>query len=163
MKQILLILSAALFSSCLTQKKIDKVCARCPIKTEIHDSISYKHDTVKVDVPGKPGPTVYVESPCDSTGKLKSFSVTREKNGMRVTTKSVGNVIVTEAEKKDTTLNIPIATKQTFHSETREVPVCHKEHRNGLDYFCRYWTLGTCILMILIAAVIGIRKFVLKR
>lgn len=82
---------------------------------------------------------------------------------MRVTTKSVGNIIVTEAEKKDTVLNVPVTLKETFYSETKEVAACHKEHRTGLDYFCRYWTLGTSILMIIIAAIIGIRKFVLKR
>lgn len=82
---------------------------------------------------------------------------------MRVTTKSVGNVIVTETETKDTTLNAPVKLKEVFHYEKQEVPVCDKVHRTGLDYFCRYWTLGTCVIMLLAAIILAVRKLILKR
>jgi hypothetical protein len=136
-----LLMAAALLSSCLTPKRLNRICQMCPTNTVRNDSIAYVHDTTFVPIPGKDGPTVYKESPCDSTGKLKPFNITKEKNGIITNMRSVGDVIIVESEAKDTILQVPILNKETFNENTVTVrDNCEREHRTRWDDFCFWFT-----------------------
>lgn len=82
-----------LFSSCNSEKRIAKRCAKCPIVTEvvtIKDSSStktvIKYDTIYKKVVG---PTMYMNSPCDflcdSLGRIKDFKKESSHNGIKQT------------------------------------------------------------------------------
>lgn len=136
-----LLMAGLLLSSCLTPNRLNRICQMCPTNTVRNDSIIYVHDTVKVQLPGKDGPTVYKESPCDSTGKLKPFNITKEKNGIITNLRSVGNAIVVDSEVKDTVIDVPVLNKETFSEDTITVrDNCELEHRTRWDDFCFWFT-----------------------
>lgn len=82
-----------LFSSCDSEKRMAKRCAKCPVVTEVvtvKDSSSsktvIKYDTVYKKVVG---PTMYMNSPCDflcdSLGRIKDFKKESTHNGIKQT------------------------------------------------------------------------------
>jgi len=127
----------------------DKICPTCATATK--DSVVYKIDTVKVQIPGKTGPTVYVNSPCDSSGKLKPFVIEKEKNGIKTKVYSENNNIVVETDTKDTTQDVQVPVKESYHSEDR--PYCDKEHRTSFDNFCRWWFYITGGIVVICLAI----------
>lgn len=145
MKLIIPLLALVLFS-CNAEKRAQRRCAKCPIKTEIKDSIVYRHDTVQIQLPGKPGPVQYLENPChelcDSLSRLKHINITTTRNGQVLNIKTVGNSLAISSETKDTTAKVPVQVKDTYHSEHIEKPIyipCTNE-RTAWDGFCRWFT-----------------------
>jgi hypothetical protein len=150
------VLTAALFSSCkITEKQRQEICNTCPVKTERRDSIVYKRDTVRVEVPGKPGPTVYLDNPCkllcDSLGHLRNVDIKTTKNGQTLHINTMGNGINVATETRDTALAVPVTTKETFHDEkeadVKYVP-CANE-RTAFDGFTRYWFYITALFLLI--------------
>lgn len=137
-------------SSCITEKKRQKICNTCPIKTERHDSIVQRIDTVKVNIPGEPGPTVYLENPCkllcDSLGRLKPVNIHTVKNGQILHINTQGNGINISSERKDTAVNATVVNTDRY-SKRKDVEVryevCKRDHRTAFDGWCRYWFYGT--------------------
>lgn len=125
MKYLLPILTAALLiSGCITEKKRQRICDACPVKITKKDSIAYVHDTVPVFMPGKQGPTVYLDNPCkhlcDSAGNLKKINITQTKNGQTVNINTMGGGLHISSETKDTTLKAPVLKKETYSDTLNE-------------------------------------------
>lgn len=161
LKNLLLVFGSCLtLSSCLTQKKIDEICSRCPVIRK--DSIIEKviHDTIAL--PPIQGATVYKDSPCDSLGRLKPFEVTGSKNGIKTTVKSVGNTIVGESEAYN--LKVPVTHKETssFQKETKIIYKCEKEHRTKFDGFTFwfFWIVSGLVALSLLGH--AVKKYLLK-
>lgn len=151
MKKILPILLTLSLFSCISEKKRQKICATCPTKTEVKDSIVetireiyynvYVHDTIETVLP----------NPCAELcekGKLKKgFKETfNEGNGITTTLKEDhGKLdVITNLNGFKTNVIIRDTSKQVFHSEVKDVPAnCNKEHRNWIDHFCSWFTLIT--------------------
>lgn len=155
------------FSSCLTLKQRERVCATCPTNTIIKDSIRIKivektreviiHDTLKIiaDNPCK--------EMCDSLGKLKK--------GFKKTLRSDKGT-TTILEEKDGKLDIEedltgLKTKGTFkdttiekyHSKFEQVPQCFREHRTSFDGFCR-WFFYIIAPALLLAGFLKLKKII---
>jgi len=155
--------------SCVTEKKRAKICATCPLVTEvttvIKDSIhvkeTIKHDTIYTSIAG---PTVIVSGPCDKlcdeNGKLKKFYQEGNHNGIKskIYTDTINNLLINECNEDSL---IRVNTEKTieierFRSELKKIketiiPRCDKEHRNRFDYICRYWffiSLGALLLFL---------------
>ncbi len=159
MKNIIAILTIlTLFSSCQAYKK--KICLQCPTRTEIKDTTIYK-ETVKYDTSyfSIPGPTITVESPCDSLGRLKSFKVVEKKNGLISTVQNIGGNIVADCNADSLMKVNKELTKEInqFRSEIREVPHCDLEHVSKMDSF--FIILGRIFLVFLFLLLI---RLVLK-
>lgn len=144
-----------MFGGCISEKKRRGICAGCPVVTHTKDSIVYKHDTVTVNIPGKPGPTVYLENPCkllcDSLGNLKPVNITTRRNGTILNINTLGNGLNIVTETKDTTAKAPVLTKETF-SQKEEAHIkwmpCTNE-RTDFDGFCRWFFYIMAPLVIL--------------
>lgn len=156
---ILLICIVEIMTGCVTEKQRLKICNGCPVKTVIHDSIVLKHDTVPFYLPGKDGPTVYLENPCkelcDSLGNLKKVDKKTNRNGLRLHITTQGNGLNITTASKDTTLKAPVTTTQTFHSK-KDTEVkwlqCDKPHKTEFDGFCRwfFYIAGPTILIYIV-------------
>jgi len=96
-KTLILLLIISGLSSCITQNRRARICATCPVTTQVvtvvKDSIwvkeIVKHDTIYQPVEG---PTVVIPGPCDKlcdeNGKLKAFYKETRKNGIDETIKT---------------------------------------------------------------------------
>jgi hypothetical protein len=162
---LLLLLNVAIivfiFSSCVTEKQRAKICNSCAVKEFKKDSIIEKIVTIPIPIKGEPGPIQYLENPCknlcDSLGRLKPFILNKSKNGVNQNIKTIGNSIVIASDKKDTTLNIPVKQKETFHNESKsEVKYvkCDLEHRTKFDGFTFWWFWITALLLFFL----GVKK-----
>lgn len=143
---VIAIILFMLLTSCVTEKQRLKICNGCPVKTETKETIKIVHDTVPQYLPGKEGPTVYLENPCkllcDSLGNLKkNVDVNVTKNGISVRVKSQGNGLNIASGTRDTTLKIPVTNtvtaKETTEAHIKYVP-CQNE-RTSFDGFCRWF------------------------
>ena len=159
---IILITATLLFSSCQAYK--NKICLSCPTNTIIKDTTVYKetikHDTEYVSVLG---PTITIQSPCDSTGKLKPFKRSEKKNGLITTVENINGYIVAKCDADSLLLVNKTLTKtiERFRAEIREVPTCHLEHISKMDNF--FIILGRILsAIILLLLVYVILKFWLK-
>jgi hypothetical protein len=152
------IIILAMFSSCISQKRRDKICLTCATKTTIKDTTIVKetirYDTTYLTIQG---PTEYLESPCDalcdSLGHLKPFYRVSVKNGIKQSLTSVGNVLVQKCD-VDSLLNVnSVLTKEIDHlrSVVIEVPTCHKAHKTDNDIF--WIKVGKWLFWILIGYV----------
>lgn len=136
--------------SCITEKHRERICATCPVVNTVKDSIVYKHDTVPVYLPPVAGPTVYLENPCqslcDSIGRLKPFNINHTVNGISVKVFTQGNRIAIEANKKDSTLRVPVTHKEAYHEVNKTIQMPCENERTGFDYFCRWFFYIVAIL-----------------
>lgn len=149
MKNLLsLLISIFLLTSCVvTQKQRDKFCGNsCPEKIVIKDSIvktiEYRDTTIYVSTPAI---TYTIENPCDSTGKLKEFTKTEKKYGIKINVVSKNNKLVITCEADSLKQVIKAlnerVTASRYKSETKVI----KEYKTrGIDYFCRWF----CVLII---------------
>lgn len=165
MKKLILLASLFLVGCKITEEQRRQICFTCPSKIEVRDSISYVHDTVKITIPGKPGPTIYLENPCklicDSLGRLKPVNIKQQKNGQILHINTLGGGLNIHAETKDTTAKSPILNKQTFHSEKTDTPkfIPCQDERTDFDGFCRYWFWATLLLLFIIAGLKGLQWY----
>ena len=94
MRSLIAIIFIFILTSCMTDSKLARICATCPVTTNtitiIKDSIHVKetiiYDTLYQSVDG---PTVVIPGPCDKFcdqyGKLKSFHQEKKVNGIKET------------------------------------------------------------------------------
>lgn len=120
-----------------------------------HDVTTIEFDTLKIPYPVQ-GETVYLQSPCDSLGKLKPINITKTKNGITSSIKSIGNTLVFDC-KEDSLMYIIETQKrviETFEKDTKIVQEdCKREHLTKLDSFwiiTGRWLLGILIAYILL-------------
>ncbi len=156
-----------LLSSCITEKHRAKICASCPVVTEvvtvIKDTIitkeSIKYDTTYLTVSG---PTVVIPGPCDKlcdkNGKLKPFYLSKTTNGIRETistdtTKNELNFNCKEDSlmqvSKEKTIEINKLHSEIIKSRETLIPRCEREHKDWLDKYDRPWfwlSLGAFLL-----------------
>lgn len=144
-------------SSCITEKKRQQICQKCPVKIEkeVRDSIIEKLRDTTIYITTQ-GPTQYLENPCkhlcDSLGNLKPVKIETKKNGIKSTIKSVGNSLVVECETdslKAVINGLKETVRITKEKETKEVPVCHLEHKTKFDGFTFWWFWITVFIIVL--------------
>lgn len=153
---LITLLLLTFLSSCITEKKRQKICLECPVKIEkeVHDSIIEKLKDTTIYITTQ-GPTQYLENPCknlcDSLGKLKPIKVEAKKNGIKSTIKTVGNSLVVECE-TDSLKAVITGLKETIRirkeQEVKEVPVCHLEHKTWFDELTFWWFWVTLIILL---------------
>ncbi len=146
-KNLTLALLIFLSVSCVTEKKRQKICQACPVRIEkeIHDSIIeiLRDTTIYIT---QQGPIQYLDNPCknlcDSLGKLKPVKVESKKNGIKSTITTVGNSLAVncEADSLKAVINgLKETIRITKEKETKEVPVCHLEHKTWFDEYTFWW------------------------
>lgn len=153
---LITLLLLTFLSSCITEKKRQKICLECPVKIEkeVHDSIIEKLKDTTIYITTQ-GPTQYLENPCknlcDSLGKLKPIKVEAKKNGIKSTIKTVGNSLVVECE-TDSLKAVIRGLKETIRirkeQEVKEVPVCHLEHKTWFDELTFWWFWVTLVILL---------------
>jgi hypothetical protein len=153
---LITLLLLTFLSSCITEKKRQKICLECPVKIEkeVHDSIIEKLKDTTIYITTQ-GPTQYLENPCknlcDSLGKLKPIKVEAKKNGIKSTIKTVGNSLVVECE-TDSLKAVITGLKETIRirkeQEVKEVPVCHLEHKTWFDELTFWWFWVTLVILL---------------
>lgn len=130
-----------LFSSCAAYRA--KICQTCPVVIERKDSVVFVPDTVLIQLPGRLGPTVFLDNPCkflcDSLGNLKRVNITERKNGQILHINTLGGGLNIVSETKDTTARAPVMKEKHYSSEKSVVIKCDNE-RNVFDGFCRWFT-----------------------
>ena len=158
-----------LLTSCVTEKKRAKICATCPLVTEvktiikesIHVKETIKHDTIYESIAG---PTVVIPGPCDKlcdgNGKLKKFYQESTKNGIKskIYTDTIKNTLINEC---NTDSLLRVNTEKTIEierikSELKNVKEtvtarCEKQHKDWLDKYDRPWffiSLGALLLFL---------------
>lgn len=160
LSKLLLILT--IFSSCvLTKKQKNNFLAKyCERKDSIvyikRDSIVLKDTTIYI--PTVVNTPIYLENPCallcDSFGKLKPFTRTEKKNGLKSTVKSVGNVLVVECETDSLKARIQylehhVIDIEKSHTENTVQKPCELEHRTKFDGFTWWWFWITAAILAL--------------
>lgn len=142
---LIYILISVLFFSCITEKKRNKICNSCPGKSESHDSIVIKTVIVPVNVPGAPGPTLYLDNPCkylcDSLGNLKKVNINVNHNGQNLNINTLGGGLLINTSTKDSIHAAEVQRKETYHDAKKEMVKylpCLNE-RTFMDGFCRIW------------------------
>lgn len=158
-KVIFLFCIGMMLTSCVvTKKQKDRFCKQCPSIIEKHDSVvikeTLKDTTIYIT---QTGPTVFVPSPCDSAGNLKPIDIRKKKNGIVISIKSNGKNIEANCDTDSLEQVISGLTKEIertkSHVEVRHIKdACEREHRNGFDYFTRWWfwiSVGLLLLYIL--------------
>lgn len=142
MKKLLTIISAiVLLSSCAAHRA--RICKTCPVVIERKDSVVYVPDTVLIQLPGRQGPTVYLDNPCkllcDSLGNLKPVKITQQKNGQILHINTLGGGLNITSETKDTTAKAPVMKEKHYSSDKSVVVKCDNE-RTAFDGFARWFT-----------------------
>lgn len=157
--KILKVISVVLFlfcaTSCVTERQRAKICNSCSVTSFKKDSIVYvKKDTsIYITIPG---PIQYLENPCkelcDSLGNLKSFKISKKKNGIKGTVKSIGKSIVFECETDSLKTVIGLLEKQIYQEKQNSLVKyldCSREHKTSWDGFTFwfFWIVAPLILI----------------
>lgn len=159
LKEITWILLVAILSlqSCILTKKgkeeylfkncKDSIVTIIKDTTIVKDSITYRQI---------PGPVQYLENPCqhlcDSLGNLRPFEITKKKNGLKSTIKSIGNSIAFDCEADSLKEVIKMITHKRNVYRASAVTVkrpCELEHRTKWDGFTWYWFIITASILTL--------------
>lgn len=85
--------------SCVTQKQRERICNGC--KTVSIDSLKTFEKIVLKDttIYVSSDPVIqYIQSPCDTLGKLKPFDIVKYNKGVKSIVKSIGGVLVVVCE-----------------------------------------------------------------
>ncbi len=149
----------------MTQKKLDAICSRCPVKDSVRIEktveVQYRDSLIYIT---QQGPTQYLENPCkelcDSLGNLKKFEVVKKTNGIVGTIKSVGNSIVFDCkadslEKVIKGLNQTIKESESKVKATQLPPVT----TNVLTKLQGFWIISGYLFWILLLLLIGFKVF----
>lgn len=169
-RKIILLLTVTLvmlICSCVTSKAEARILKKCVVSKKVKekDSVIVKLETVETKTNlAAPGPTIYLQSPCDTTGKLKDFKETSTKNGITQTIEGKnGNITGTcnvdslEFIIKSQKETIERFKKTETHEQVREN--CLLEHRTDKDgAFLWYFYLTAPFWLLLI--IYGIYKLV---
>lgn len=148
--EILIFALLASLTACVTEKHRQKICNTCQVISERRDSIVYKFDTVRVKIPGTPGPTLYIENPCaffcDSLGRLrKNFDTSLVHGNSALNIRRIGNVIAIGAATTPTTAIAEVKGKEVYSKETSKVIQCPNE-RTSFDGFTNWYFYITAVL-----------------
>lgn len=169
---ISLVIILGLSQCILTKKQKDRFLAKhCERKDSLiyirKDSIVVKDTTIYI--PTIVNTPIYLENPCkelcDSLGRLKSFSKTQKKNGIKSTVKSVGNSIVVECETDSLKARIQylehhITDIEKSHTENTVEKPCELEHRTKFDGFTWWWFWITAGIIALFASIKTIKAYI---
>lgn len=140
-----ILVSAAILAGCVTERKRQRICATCPVVSHSKDSIVVKNVTVTVKVPGAPGPTLYLENPCqrlcDSLGNLRPVSFTTASNGQTLHVSTLGGGLLLQAVQGDKTVAAQVPTTERYN-KTEKAAIkwmpCQNE-RTAFDGFTRWY------------------------
>lgn len=169
---ISLVIILGLSQCILTKKQKDRFLAKhCERKDSLiyikKDSIVVKDTTIYI--PTIVNTPIYLENPCkelcDSLGRLKPFSKTQKKNGIKSTVKSVGNSIVVECETDSLKARIQylehhITDIEKSHTENTVEKPCELEHRTKFDGFTWWWFWITASIIALVASIKIIKAYI---
>lgn len=157
---LLLVLSSCMTNhkGQLTEKGINFIALHCKgnDSTHISDNTVVTFDTVKIPYPVK-GETIYLESPCDSLGKLKPVNITTKKNGIKTSVRSIGGSLAVDCG-TDSLLYIIETQKRVINQfEGSKIVIkepCDKEHIGRIQSF---WIVTGMALLGFILFQIAIR------
>jgi hypothetical protein len=150
---ILLLTAAALLSSCAAHRA--RICNTCPEKIVRHDSIVEKIVEVPVTLPPVPGPTLYIKSPCDSAGKLKTFTIEKKQNGIKTTVKATPEGLEITSNLEDSTkTKVPVKQKEIY-SKTESIIAQKEPCINERTAWDGFYKIGFWIYSCVLALVVG--------
>lgn len=161
MKNLIICLLALFLTSCVTEKKRLQICNTCAVKTEVRDSIYQVECWDTVRLAPISGPVIYIQDPCDSLGNLNPISITKTKNGVIGTVKSMGNTIVFNCETDSLRAYIRMLKEKyvlnkKIVADVKYIPC--KNERTSFDGFTRWWFWGTFVIVLFFVA-----RWILKR
>lgn len=154
MKNLILFLAVTLItSSCITEKKRRAICDGCPVRIVVKDSIVEKIVPYPYSLPPVAGPTVYLNSPCDSNGKVKKFVYEQKKNGIKTTVKGDSSGLVIQSNFEDSLKGIlNVKQKEIYSKQVNDVRVdCNCNNITPWQQFC---VIGFYILCSIIALIV---------
>lgn len=167
---ITILLSSLLLCSCMTDKKLAKICATCPVKTEtitmVKDSAWFFTDTVTIEkIVSIPGPTIVVPGPCDKLcdgkGKLKSFYTESTHNGIKskLYTDTAKNVIKSDCNADSLKTEIEKITNRynRLLSESKSTTDTKVVKVNELTWLQRFFIYTSYIFWLIIIIFTGIK------
>jgi hypothetical protein len=146
------------FSGCNTQKRIAKICATCPTKTIIKDSVRVEIKERKVNVFFTDTFIYFLPNPCaklcDSNGNLKpTFTHTIVSDKGTIQTLSVKNnslVLIEQLDSLKKVISVKDTLIERFVNTTIEVPSqCKLEHLTWWDKFFK--GLGQILSLIVLS------------
>lgn len=155
-----------LLSSCMTKKKLDRICQLCPVKTIIKDSVhvEYKEriDTAYITKTV----TITQENPCkwlcDSVGNLKKVDKTfKTKSGStRMFTRNDSLLFEVKLDSLEAVIKAKDQIINRFRDKVVEVPArCELDHRTKWDGFTHWVTIITFCILILLALYFLAKKY----
>ena len=150
--KLLLLLSVALLSSCITQNRRARICAECPVNSITKDSIVFvKRDT-----------TIYITHReveyrdtiiCDPSGKVNDLRKVVAGGGVKATISIKNNKIkvVCETDSLYQVIRGLISERSQWSrtSSVKVVKVCEKEHKTAFDGFTFWWFIITAGVLVL--------------
>jgi hypothetical protein len=148
------------FTGCMTQNRINKICAKCPKESFSKDSIVYKEKLVKVPVYLSDTNKAYIKSPCEllcdkngdlkdidttvKTGKNKSVNLKNNKGNLEITCNadSLKKII----EQKNQIIERYKSEKVTVESKCELYHV--KWYHNTALWISAIYLIGTALFMV---------------
>lgn len=169
---ILAALILLLLNSCITQNRRARICATCPIKETITDSVGQPkatytpYDTLALIKRHRGDSISFIDCP-DMVKQLKknNDTITTIQDGIKEQITDGPKGIKFNCETDSLKELIGLLRKQLdiphYHNVKEYVPVdCKKEHRTWLDTVSRYW-LFICLGGLIVFLAIKFRKLVL--
>lgn len=171
MKHILILVIIITFANCISQKRRSKICASCPIKTVIKDSIREiitvkPFDTtlfISTQIPNNTELTGNCNVLCDSLNKLIDKylalgldGIIKTENGIKTTiSKNLKGNFIFKAQADSLKTKVALLQKEIKKEHFRNVEntkiikvECLKQHRNWLDRVCRWVSLIFIIIIL---------------
>lgn len=173
-KLVSLVLIVFLCISCMTQKRHDRICAACPIVTEVvtikdtsWSKTTIVHDTIYKSVAG---PTITLENPCahlcDSAGRLKKFSQETKLNGItqKLYTDTKNNKLIQECDADKLKIEVDKLTVENNHLRTeKQVKVLPPVEINVLSWWQKLMIKSGYLFWIILISVVGYKIFKIYR
>lgn len=158
--KIIAVLIAALLSGCIVTEKqkarfLNKYC-KGKDSISVVETTRLKDTTIYITTPG---PIQYLDSPCDSLGRLKPINKKEKKNGLTSTVKTLGNSIVFDCEADSLKQVITTLEKERAVYKANKIVIkedCTRKHRTEFDIVCRW---GFLVLLGAIGLRFAIRKY----
>jgi hypothetical protein len=168
---IFLIIIAALFAvgftSCISEKKRAKICASCPVITEVvtHETVTPFDTALYISKTGKDLSFKANDSDCCvlvtalyASMAANNGTITAKKDGIKSSIFKAKGVIVfrCEADSLKEIIKGLRTVKNTFKTETKVIEkLCELDHRKWLDELARKWLW----LSLIILSAYGLFKF----
>ena len=156
----------AIFFSCVSQRKIDKICReRCPRNDSAtfvwRDSIVYRDSIFFITVDG---PTQFLPSPCanlcDSLGRLKPFEIKKKENGILIDIKGRNDSLIINAKADSLQRLLDKVREEHFQyvksQKQDEIKIPCQNERTAIDGFYKYsaWIFWVLLVGTIIGLVI---------